>query len=231
MLVSLPDVSMQPTASGAEGLAFCNEHASGRVFVYQRHGDRPKDLAFGPHMCGLRLELTPQAKLGPVDVYLGAQIPGPMKCDEATMWVYKVVLSICGQYMDDADSLHSSLGDGEDNAHIVVPFHLSDSISHRCSVLDSVDGTEAQVPEQGATYIWDFGSPILDLDNWRVTDLPMFGSLPLERLFGDLPVEFVVYAVPRGQDHRAANLRYLTRIRLSPSTVPPVSGPLIGSTD
>ena len=47
-----------------------------------------------------------------MDVYIGAQIPGPMKCDETTMWVYKVVLSICGQYMDDADSLHSSLGDG-----------------------------------------------------------------------------------------------------------------------
>ena len=46
-------------------------------------------------------------------------------------------------------------------------FHASGCVHGLCQM------QLAQVPEQGATYIWDFGSPILDLDNWRVTDLPM----------------------------------------------------------
>uniref|UniRef100_A0A7S4UTN1 Domain of unknown function at the cortex 1 domain-containing protein n=1 Tax=Alexandrium monilatum TaxID=311494 RepID=A0A7S4UTN1_9DINO len=180
---------------------FSNGHASGHVAIFAR--STPQELSRGfafDHRnveSGMLLELSPRAPIDERDVFVGIQIPGPLPMTWTTRWVTKLLLSVCSAWAP----IHSSVG-----SH-------SGMEQDRFDVLP-LDGEFADL-QPGYTYTWEYGSTTIDLSSWRFVNLPVAGSFPLKRLWGDLPLEIVAYTVPRGGRHLVKDMSYLASVRLS----------------
>jgi len=221
--------------------AYSNEHASGKVFVYSRSGSSAAASAMSPSggksftcrsstaVCDgdvnaysvsrVVFEMSPRQAFIDHDIFVGGQIPGQLQMNMTTRWLTRTILAALRMW----GPIHSSLGDGQgqEHAHIVVPW------SHLNSLSDGFTATpldaEITAPKPGFRYTWEFLSPFVDLCAWRATNLPLVGSFPLESFWGDLPLQFVVYAVPRGagaaghKRHLVKDVHYLACVQLSHS--------------
>lgn len=122
------------------------------------------------------------------------------------------------------ENFHISYGDDVENAHLCVPFHTltdtlivttDDQITPTLN-LGKLNAPVAKVNspvklETGLTYTCSFSSDVLYLEKWSLSNCPgikfcCFSSanclgireVPLGRLWGSVPIHFVLYAVPSG---------------------------------
>jgi len=207
-----------PQPVGRLGKAdFANGHASGRVAFFSRSApqDESQGFAFdGRNVeCGMLLELSPRRALDDCDVFVGIQIPGRMPLTWTTRWASKIVLRFCSTWAPIHSSVGGHSGREEEYAHIVVPWSNTPCVLDRFEV--APHNGEFAILKPGYTYTWEFGSTFVDLSNWRLVNLPVLGNFPLRTLWGDLPLEFVVYAVPQGGRHLVKDMRYLANVQLS----------------
>lgn len=236
----IPSLSSRVQELSGEA-AYSNENASGKVFVYSRSAVSAAASALSPNggksftcrsktaVCDsnsnassvsrVAFELSPRQAFVDHDIYVGGQIPGPLQLNMTTRWLTRTILAACRMW----GPIHSSLGDGQgqEYAHIVVPWSQLNSLSDGFAAIP-VDA-ECTAPKPGFRYTWEFLSPFVDFVAWRATNLPLVGSFPLESMWGDLPLQFVVYAVPRGASaaghkrHLVKDVHYLACVQLSHS--------------
>eukprot|EP00929_Paragymnodinium_shiwhaense_P072373 TRINITY_DN36737_c1_g2_i1.p1 TRINITY_DN36737_c1_g2~~TRINITY_DN36737_c1_g2_i1.p1 ORF type:complete len:496 (+),score=117.26 TRINITY_DN36737_c1_g2_i1:103-1590(+) len=152
-------------------------------------------------VCGLA-EIVLKKSLDDYDVYAGGYVPSAMPLGYGTKMCCKMLLKMVEMW---ESSFHASFGSGEEKPHIVLRFEP------RCSwTSDHLEIRELQTdrllspkewPERlqpGYRYNLEIGSPNIDLEHWRLVNLPLGGTYPLKTFWGNMPMHMVMYAMPRG---------------------------------
>lgn len=196
---------------------FANAGATGRVAIFARSAgqEASKGFAFDGRgvQCGMLLEFSPKRSLDDCDVFVGIQIPGRVALTRGARWATKILLKVSSAWAPVHSSIGSSAGADQEYAHIVLHWSNWPCVLDHFEVAPSCGKFDVLKP--GYTYTWEYGSSIIDLRNWRLVNLPLLGSFPFARLWGDLPLEIVVYAVRRGGRHLVGEMSYLANVQLS----------------
>lgn len=148
--------------------------------------------------------------VGDMDFFLGGELDQdggaqPMSIGWATRGACNVILRLLQAW---EPRLHYSFGDASsgERPHISLPFdpksawmknNLEVSEWPSGKAVPRSDWPEGMQP--GFTYSINMRNMYFDLENWQLASIPMLGSSPLRRYWGESAMRMVLYARPREQ--------------------------------
>lgn len=208
--------------AASEGISFKTEWAKGRVLLKTRTDRLSPEVkevfAKNSNQFVFQLQIALIRPL-PDDwqVFIGAEIElselqfiegGKFACDTMVK---------CLRLFD--SSLHCSYGAPSEKPHFAYPFNKFGDTMVRTLAGDepptmTKNGAGSGVPrrsefekvEMGYVYTTSFSSQLLDLEAWKVLRIPGMRNLALESFWGESPLHFVVYALPKEESEAVHNV-------------------------
>eukprot|EP01134_Creolimax_fragrantissima_P000100 CFRG0100T1 len=165
-------------------------------------------------------------------IFVGIQSDGPMRLKGMFSWAAaKVVTTLIRTTTSNS---HVSLGNKEEVCHVALPLHTTADtfiVTEKGEELPALSlkelPQENAIPraersqkmsgyKRGEIYSFSMHGMYVDLENWRLVNVPKMPPVSITRFLGDMPLYFVAYVLPINHSgpHSEDIKQYLFRFRI-----------------
>ncbi|KNC76293.1 hypothetical protein SARC_11198 [Sphaeroforma arctica JP610] len=212
-----------------------NDVCKGRAILKLRR--TPEDATVEPYFKGRKrmYEIQVEGELKNIEterIYVGIQGSGPMPLQGMFSWA--AAKCVTALIRSTTTNSHVSLGNKDEVCHISLPLHTTadtfiitkkgdplpplgvDEFPQEKAIPRAERAKRIKGHKPGEIYSFSMHGMYLDLEAWRLVNVPKVPPICMARFLGNLPMYFVAYVLPKGYvgPHSEKVKEYLFKFRI-----------------